>query len=348
MNHWPTVRSSRALTAALTGAGLALSGCSVSPGTASPTGAASLSSAPSAIASSASPTLSPPPATGAGRIAFVQGRSDGEDTYILIISPDGSGVTQVETPQVSQNEGPAWDPAGSLLFDSSRAGQIHLFERDGSGSVRQVTSGDGFEGFPAVSPDGQTIAFDNASAQGTLGLTLMDRAGGHLRRLVEPPPAPAFDSAPVFSPDGRQVAFVRKKSQSPPDAQEAVFIVNIDGSGLRQLTDWNMDVGRVRWAPDGGMLVFADNYENRPHDGAQNVWTIRPDGTGLTQLTRNAPGHFTFDPDFSPDGRHLVVMGWVLGDNHNTMSIADVNATNPTVIFTGDDGWFLEWPSWGP
>jgi Tol biopolymer transport system component len=236
------------------------------------TGEPAVSSHPSV--SPATPSSpSPSRGTASGRIAVVLGRSE-VDEIILTLKPDGSDAWQVATDRPSINEGPAWIPGTStVVFDSDRAGSIDLFRTDvGSAAVTAITkTRDGLEGFASVSPDGMTIAFDNSTSSRSLGIWLMAIDGSHARRLVRPPAPPAFDSAPAFSPDGSMVAFSRKRDQRAPHAQEAAFVIRADGSGLRQLTDCDLDVARIRWAPDGSHLVFSDNAENRPIDGAVDL-----------------------------------------------------------------------------
>jgi TolB protein len=295
------------------------------------------------------PTPTPSPALTHGLIAVVEGRDDGTDEVIHLIRPSGGVVATIPRPGVSMNEAPDWIPGTlDLLFDSSRAGRIHLFRFDQAlGEVTQLTDGDRFEGVPSVSPDGTSIAFDYATDRASLGLSLMDVDGTNIRTLVPPPDAPVYDSAPAFSPDGRHVAFIRKRSQARPNAQEAAFVVNVDGTGLRQLTSWDLDVGRIRWSPDGTRLVFSDKAENQTEETSQDVWMIDADGTALTNITRNAGGHHTFDPEWSPDGTRLVVLEWHVGvKQHMNLLTMDPDGGDPRPAYASRDGWFLEWPTW--
>ncbi|MBA2381042.1 MAG: PD40 domain-containing protein [Chloroflexi bacterium] len=313
-----------------------------------------MTSSPIAGPSSVAPTsganaTSAPSVDQLGLIAFVVGRGDGTDLEIQVITLDGSVVATVPRPGLSMNEAPAWEPGGrSLLFTSNRTGEIHQFRYAvATNAVTQLTFGDYFEGYVDVSPDGSTIAFDNATETVDLGIWLMDIDGSNRRELVPPPPAPEVDSAPAFSPDGTKVAFVRKYSMTPPTAREAAFIVNIDGTGLRRLTDPVLDVGRIRWSPDGTQLAFSDQTENRDEDMPQDIWLINPDGSGLHRITHNAPGTQTFDPVWSPDGSRFAVLGWRKGDDHNTIGAMNADGTALREIYAGPPQTFLGWPAWG-
>ena len=80
-------------------------------------------------------------------------------------------------------------------------------------------------------------------------LTVMNPDGSG-RRVVYQGPAYGGDlSYPVFSPNGKQLVFERTSSgfTSRPNTR-AVFVVNLDGSGLKQLTPWPENSGDN---PDG-------------------------------------------------------------------------------------------------
>jgi Tol biopolymer transport system component len=101
------------------------------------------------------------------------------------------------------------------------------------------------------------LAFDGTAPGGTEeGIYTMTADGGHARRVTEGP-----DLFPEWSPDGTRIAFVRggyaeitDDDPSPAYANRNVWVVNSDGSGLRQVTDgrWH---GSADWSPDGQRLV---------------------------------------------------------------------------------------------
>ena len=74
--------------------------------------------------------------------------------------------------------------------------------------------------------------------------------------------ASAF-TLPTWSPDGRMIAFATRRSdRGAPARQRAcrvchgeIFVVNADGSGLRNLTG-NAGGGVPVWSPDGQQIAF--------------------------------------------------------------------------------------------
>lgn len=140
------------------------------------------------------------------------------------------------------------------------------------------------------------LAFDGKARGGTEeGIYTMTEDGGHPRRVTEGP-----DLFPEWSPDGTRIAFVRggyaestDDDPSPAYANRNVWVVNSDGSGLRQVTDgrWH---GSADWSPDGQRLVT---------DSESRVVELGVDGSDRRVLLEGEYG----DQSWSPDGEALVV-----------------------------------------
>jgi Tol biopolymer transport system component len=116
--------------------------------------------------------------------------------------------------------------------------------------------------------------------------------------VIGSPSAVFSGSIPIFSfqisPDGKRIAF------SSFGKQEDLFILNSDGSDLRQITnDPEKDRG-PSWSRDGRRIYFYSHRGDR-----YEIWSIGTDGSGLTQITRT-----TGDPlDYvrvSPDGSRFL------------------------------------------
>ena len=253
-----------------------------------------------------------------GRILFQ--RYVGDIQQLFTIKPDGKGIRQVTSGSQTSEYG-NWSPKGSrIVFDRSPAptgnvlGVIYRMNADGSKVVPltgDFSASGRFTEAPAWSPDGRQIAFHLYTLAGpyTDGIWVMNRDGSNLRQVTKGPGLAgagptdcACDSDPRFSPDGRRIAFDRE----PNAVQAAVFVVNVDGSGLRRLTPWRIDAGDPKWSPDGSRLVYASYLD--PHPGkSSNLYTIRPDGTRRSKLTHNRGGNGNSAyPAWSPDGKLIV------------------------------------------
>jgi TolB protein len=119
-------------------------------------------------------------------------------------------------------------------------------------------------------------------------------------------------SDPQFSPDGKRLLFV--KIGLPSGRARAIFVSNVDGSAVRQVTSWRLNGGdNPDWSPGGKWILFRSNVEL---DSKQSqICVIHPDGSGLKQLTHFRPGTIVTSSSFSPDGRSIVLATTGVGGN---------------------------------
>ncbi len=103
------------------------------------------------------------------------------------------------------------------------------------------------------------------------------------------------DMYPSASPDGKQVVF-----QSNRTGSNQIFIMDMDGSNLRQLGDFPLGAETPVFSPDGQQIVF-DVYVGENNN---DVFTINVDGSNLKQLT-DSPG-YDGHPHWSTDGERIV------------------------------------------
>jgi TolB protein len=324
--------------------------CGQAGAPASPTSAGSpvrqASEPPTAVPTagpSVAPAASPPPLRAAnGRIAFSEQSNGTGIVHVATVAADGSDHRLLDTSLTYKSEGAEFVPGSDrILFDSDRAGNVHIFSMDSHGrDVRQLTSGDGFEGYPAISPDGTTIAMD------TDGLSLMDADGKNQRVMLPKSADGAVNTNPAFSPDGTKIAFERVLDFSGDKGRCAIFVVNVDGSGLVQLTpDWNMEASGPSWSPDGLRIYFGDHRERI--GVPKNVWVMNVDGSQLTRLTDEPAGNHAFNAAASPDGTLVALIHYQKGDNHHTLQVMAPDGSHRSVIWTGGAGHYLESLTWG-
>jgi dipeptidyl aminopeptidase/acylaminoacyl peptidase len=108
-------------------------------------------------------------------------------------------------------------------------------------------------------------------------------------------------SEPAVSPDGARVVFTKSVLDAPANRRRTdLWIVNLDGSGLRQLTtDPASDTSAV-WAPDGRAVYFLSS-----RSGSSQVWRVAPDSGEQAQVTRLPLDVGSFA--LSRDGQQLAV-----------------------------------------
>lgn len=300
-----------------------------------------LSTSPAASAQEASPD----------RIVFM--RETGEYcATIHTIEPDGSDLTDIPGDCLGQAH-PRWEPSHtSIIIDRDVSdAQRAIFRLDlARGEATQLSTTGPWDWDPAVSPDGQTIAFGRSSNVRGLGIMLMDADGGNQRLITTVPAAPdprdevpeysPGDGRPSFSPDGREIVFARSLSLNPARFQAALFIVGVDGEGLRQVTDWlASEPGRPAWSPYGSTILFDQEGE---------LWTVRPDGTGLTELRPSdwSSGDTLLEPDWSPDGSRVLFKRWRPTWDYNELWSMDPDGANPALVLRSELGEYAEAPDW--
>lgn len=191
-----------------------------------------------------------------GRVAFVAGTAAG--AAIWTMRGDGSQARAVPLKDIIVPTYPSWFPGGKRIAFVDAARNI-LYRADiASGVATPVTEqSEVLAGMCSVSPDGKWIAFAGQKNNGQLysqndnQIWLVDESGAS--RPLEASPGPG--RTPSWSPDGRRIAF--ESGRGSPDGRYALFIVNRDGSGLTQVTDYALNGNHPVWSPDGRALVFS-------------------------------------------------------------------------------------------
>ena len=107
-------------------------------------------------------------------------------------------------------------------------------------------------------------------------------------------------SDPQISPDGRKIAFVLRKTDLDANkGRTDLWLVNIDGSGLKRLTSHPENDSNPRWNPDGKSIWFLSERSE-----SSQVWCINIDSSETEQFTEQPLD--VQNLIISPDGKHIA------------------------------------------
>ena len=261
---------------------------------------------------------------GSGRqlVSTGQGR-----TTCAHYTPDGKAIVYASThlggagcpPVPSMAQGYVWP-----IYDSY---DIFKVGADGSGLTR-LTNTHGYDAEATIAEDGR-IVFTSVR-DGDMEIYSMAADGSDVRRLTN---LPGPDGGPFFSADGSKIVFRGRHPQAGaaelgdyftllkqaiwrPTGLE-LYVMDRDGSNLRQVTTLGGANFAPFFTPDGERIIFSSNFKN-PKGRDFDLYLVNLDGTGVEQVTFSP----VFDgfPMFSPDGRHLV-----FASNRNQAKEGDTN-----------------------
>jgi len=130
----------------------------------------------------------------------------------------------------------------------------------------------------------------------------------------------------------------RKHDRAIPGESPRIYLVAIDGSGLRRLTQGNSAEIQPVWSPDGTHIAFS-----RADDEHFDLFVAGADGSGLTQLT-HTPLADEDSCTWSPNGLQLAFTRF-LNDDEDVLAIdMDGSEQHPLIRGRHDDAS----PSWSP
>jgi hypothetical protein len=193
-----------------------------------------------------------------GRIAFTGIAPDGAAS-VWVIDASGGNAREVTAKGLSnQIFYPSWYPDGEHLAVMDGL-ELVVKRIDLAGGTADVLTDHArvLTGMPSVSPDGQWIVFAGQANKGqpydqSQNVLWLVSATGGLRTLEA---NPEHGRAPTWSPDGKRVTF--ESDRGSPDNRYAIFIIDADGTGLTQVTDYDLNANHSVWSADGRHMTFS-------------------------------------------------------------------------------------------
>jgi Tol biopolymer transport system component/DNA-binding winged helix-turn-helix (wHTH) protein len=222
---------------------------------------------------------------------------------------DDGGIAEtppvVATPPAQQGPRGSWTPtrlaaaaavivafAGAAWWAMRRAPQPSAPPERAFGLPRRVTTRVGVNTWPALSPDGRTVAYVS-DRTGSLEIYIAGLAPGS--REIAITSDGMQNLQPAWSPDGQSIAYHSR-------ARRGIWIVPGTGGVPRQLVEFGSGPA---WSPDGQVLVFTSDAGGMA--AQSTLWSVRSDGTERKELTRigQPPGGHR-EPAWPRDGKSVV------------------------------------------
>lgn len=207
--------------------------------------------------------------------------------------------------------------AGRIAYLDSDS-HIFIANADGSGRYKLTSASDDLFDSLIWSPDGRYLAFIWQESE----IRVADTRTGQSRRMMVDN---LQEGVLAWSPDGARLAFGAIRDEF--DAPAEIWSVNLDGTGLRRVTNHEAqdalveEIRSVAWSPDGKQLAYTI-MEGRDdtYNDIYTIYLINLDGTNRHRLVR---GEW---PAWTPDGKRLVYYDY--RDERDGIFIIDADGRN--------------------
>ena len=166
--------------------------------------------------------------------------------------------------------------------ESRQVKEIYISDYDGE-NQRRVTVLKTLNTFPRWSPDARSIAY-TSYRRGGGQIFISNIYQGTLEELTK---GPAENWLAAWSPDGSKLCIASPRGTSHTN----LYVVNRDGSGMRQLTNHASNNTTPTWSPSGTQIAFVSDRTGQPQ-----IYTIGVDGTGFTRLSADYSDRPTWSP----------------------------------------------------
>jgi Tol biopolymer transport system component/DNA-binding winged helix-turn-helix (wHTH) protein len=208
--------------------------------------------------------------------------------------------------------------------------------------------------YPALSPDGNLVAFRRYSYAGGSGIYVSPVSSDSAQQLT----SNEGDDCPVWSPDGRFIAFTRRigrsyaihimpsdgggaekrKAEARIEARSALFRPTASTTLDQEVSTGGVSLsrGELDWSPDGKFIAFS---------GGDGLYLLSRTDSTVRRLTEAPQSTQDWGPAFSPDGKKVLFVRDNQLDLSNEIRSVSVGVGGWTQIFS-ERGKITSPPQW--
>ena len=190
-------------------------------------------------------------------------------------------------------------------------------------SARLLTPGTGWSGCPSISPDGQTIAYYQATLNDGANVFVMPLEGGSPMQLTH---TASTNRCPVWSPDGTTLAFLSNEG-----GHFGLWTIGADGRTPQSSPNARPgNPAQFAWAP-GERLVFRPSGEIGLHMTDPRSLDQKPTRVDAARTLQRL-----FSPRYAPGGRRVAVWGWDSDTSRGGLWVLRLDDNSKTLLLEGE------------
>lgn len=266
-----------------------------------------------------------------------------------LITPLPPTFTPTFTPPPSETPLPTETPIPlsqyQIVYSDIEPGvsqsSLYRGNADGTGEIKLEAGDSGGFADLAYDPIGQRIVFVRTLASDDSETSVPQLFVASVNAPQEAQQittlAAAVVSKPSWSPDGTQIVF---SSGGDVPQEEEIWLINADGSNLRQLTRNQARDYDPQFSPDGSHIVYASDLDS---PGFSEIYVMNADGGSVTRLTE-VPN--SYSPTWSPDGARIAYVNDQQGDGD--IYVMDADGERSFLLTQDDRGAEDRDPAWSP